>query len=100
MHKNEGYTLSSSYGLMGPIGVASTDAAAHVAWGDSRRGSVQLPTEDYYFTSVVYDAEALAGVGADDTGRPAALFALGAAVMLGRPGRGAPGRFAPDGPAT
>jgi hypothetical protein len=83
MNKNEGYTLSSSYGLMGPIGIASTDAAAHVAWGDSRRGTLQLPTEDYYFTSVVYDAEQLAGARSDDPERPAAWFALGAAVMLG-----------------
>ncbi|HET7719533.1 MAG TPA: sialidase family protein [Acidimicrobiales bacterium] len=83
MHKNEGYTLSSSYGLMGPIGIASTDGAAHIAWGDSRRGTVQLPTEDYYFTSVVYDPEQLATAGSDDPERPAAWFALGAAVMLG-----------------
>lgn len=71
MHKNEGYTLSSSYGLMGPIGIASTDGAAHIAWGDSRRGTVQMPTEDYYFTSVVYDAEQLAASGSDDEERPA-----------------------------
>jgi hypothetical protein len=83
MNKNEGYTLSSSYGLMGPIGIASTDGAALVAWGDSRRGTVQLPTEDYYFTSVVYDADQLAAAKSDDSERPAAWFALGAAVMLG-----------------
>jgi hypothetical protein len=82
MHKNEGYTLSSSYGLMGPIGIASTDAAAHIAWGDSRRGTVQLPTEDYYFTSVVYDTEALAASEPAGTGRQAAFFALGAVAML------------------
>jgi hypothetical protein len=83
MNKNEGYTLSSSYGLMGPIGIASTNGAALVAWGDSRRGTVQLPTEDYYFTSVVYDADQLAASKSDDSERPAAWFALGAAVMLG-----------------
>ncbi|MDX6410278.1 MAG: hypothetical protein QOE13_3349, partial [Gaiellaceae bacterium] len=80
MNKNEGYTLSSSYGLMGPIGVASTDTAAHVAWADSRRGSLQTPTEDYYFTSVVYDA---ATTASDDSGNQAAYFVLGAMVMLG-----------------
>ena len=83
MNKNEGYTLSSSYGLMGPIGIASTNAAAYVAWGDSRRGTLQLPTEDYYFTSVVYDRDLLAASGSGDSDRPAAWFALGAAVMLG-----------------
>jgi hypothetical protein len=80
MNKNEGYTLSSSYGLMGPIGVASTDAAAHVAWGDSRRGTIQMPTEDYYFTSVVYNP---APATSEDSGHPVADFALGAVVMLG-----------------
>lgn len=82
MHKNEGYTLSSSYGLMGPMAVASTDGAAHIAWADSRRGSLQTPTEDYYFTSVVYDADELASSKSDDTGRQAAYFALGSVVML------------------
>jgi hypothetical protein len=51
---------------------SSTDGAAHVAWGDSRRGTLQLPTEDYYFTSVVYDRDLLAAAGSDDSERPAA----------------------------
>jgi hypothetical protein len=80
MNKNEGYTLSSSYGLMGPIGVASTDRAAHVAWGDSRRGTIQMPTEDYYFTSVVYDASTTKSEGSDNQ---AAYFVLGAVIMMG-----------------
>ena len=83
MNKNEGYTLSSSYGLMGPIGVASTDAAAHVAWGDSRRGSIQTPTEDYYFASVVYDTDALVAKESSNTGREIAFLLLGAVAMLG-----------------
>jgi hypothetical protein len=80
MNKNEGYTLSSSYGLMGPIGVASTDRAAHVAWGDSRRGTIQMPTEDYYFTSVVYDAST---TKSDDSNNQVAYFVLGAVIMMG-----------------
>ncbi|MGH9277513.1 MAG: hypothetical protein ACRD12_05330 [Acidimicrobiales bacterium] len=81
MHRNEGYTLNNNYGLMGPIAVASTDEAAYVAWGDSRRGSIQTPTEDYYFTSVVYDAEPEGGSGGGTSG--AAYFMLGGVVVLG-----------------
>jgi hypothetical protein len=65
---------------MGPIGIASTDRAAHVAWGDSRRGTIQMPTEDYYFTSVVYDASTTKSEGSDNQ---AAYFVLGAVIMMG-----------------
>jgi Neuraminidase (sialidase) len=81
MHRNEGYTLSSQYGLMGPAGVASTDGAAHFAWADSRRGSVQTPTEDYYFTSVVYDPDELA-VSKPRSSRSVMYFILGSVAML------------------
>lgn len=81
MHRNEGYTLNTGYGLMGPMGVASTDGAAHFAWADSRRGSVQTPTEDFYFTSVVYDAEKLDTSEALGS-RSVAYFLLGSVVML------------------
>ena len=84
MNRNEGYTLSNSYGLMGPVGVASTDAAAFFAWGDSRRGTVQTPTEDWYFTSVLYDADdAGAGVSGAGDANHVEYFILGSAAMLG-----------------
>lgn len=84
MHRNEGYTLNSNYGLMGPMGIASTDDAAHIAWGDSRRGSIAMPTEDYYFTSVLYGDRGLVAASsgeADDN--DVATFVLGAVSMLG-----------------
>ncbi len=83
MHRNEGYTLNTNYGLMGPIGIASTDAAAHIAWGDSRRGSIQMPTEDYYFTSVIYDEAKVVAAAKGDSGNEVVTFLLGAVVMLG-----------------
>lgn len=87
MHRNEGYTLNSSYGLMGPMGVASTAGAAHFAWGDSRRGSIEMPVEDYYFTSVIYNSEVLDAP--KSKGAPAiAYFALGSAMMLALVGAG------------
>jgi hypothetical protein len=83
MHRNEGYSLNSSYGLMGPMAVASTDEAALIAWADSRRGSVQTPTEDYYFTRVVYDRDALrVGAGGSGGSRNGLYFGLGSVAML------------------
>jgi hypothetical protein len=86
MNKNEGYSFHSNYGLGGPAGLASTDASALVAWGDSRRGSVQLPVEDYYFASAVHDRKALeAGAGGSDdhTARDVALGSVLTLVAAG-----------------
>jgi hypothetical protein len=86
MNKNEGYSFHDNYGLGGPMGIASTDAAALVAWGDSRRGSIQLPVEDYYFTSAVHDRKALAagaGGGDDNTARDIALGSVVTLVVAG-----------------
>jgi len=51
MNKNEGYTVNDNFGLMGPAGVASTNDTAYFSWSDSRRGTVETPVEDYYFTT-------------------------------------------------
>jgi hypothetical protein len=78
MHRNEGYTFNSQYGLMGPAAVASTNEAAHFAWADSRRGTVQQPTEDYYFTSALYER-----ADADSEGTSGVIyFLLGSVAML------------------
>jgi len=59
--------------------VASTNEAAYFAWADSRRGTVQQPTEDYYFTSAVYKSEA----GSTSRGTSSVVyFLLGCVVML------------------
>ncbi|HJV09422.1 MAG TPA: sialidase family protein [Acidimicrobiales bacterium] len=85
MHRNEGYSFHNNYGLGGPVGIASTDAAALVAWGDSRRGSVPLPVEDYYFASAVYDRSALeaSGGGESHTARDVALGSVITLVVAG-----------------
>ena len=82
MNKNEGYSFHSNYGLGGPAGIASTDTAALVAWGDSRRGSVQLPVEDYYFAEAVHDREALEGGAAGGDDNTARDVVLGSVVTL------------------
>ena len=51
MNKNEGYTVNDNFGLMGPAGVASTNNTAYFSWSDSRRGTLETPVEDYYFTT-------------------------------------------------
>lgn len=86
MHKNEGYSFHGNYGLGGPVGIASTDASALVAWGDSRRGSVQLPVEDYYFATAVHDRKALEAAsrgGDDNTARDIALGSVVTLVVAG-----------------
>ena len=80
MNKNEGYTFHSNYGLGGPQGVASTNAAAVFAWSDSRRGSVALPVEDYYFTTATFTSGTEPSAGA--TSHTARDVALGSVITL------------------
>ncbi len=78
MNQNEGFAMNVAYDLRGPIGVASTDEEAYIAWSDSRNGSVDLPTEDAYFARVVHED--------NEAGAPAAVkwssVALGLALGL------------------
>ncbi len=57
MNQNEGYVLNLAYDLRGPIGVASTNDAAHISWSDSRAGRVDLPAEDVYVAAVVHQLD-------------------------------------------
>lgn len=61
MNQWEGLAMNPYYDLRGPVGVASTDEEAYVAWSDSRNGSVELPTEDIYFATVVHEDSVAAG---------------------------------------
>ncbi len=58
MNQNEGFTMNLSEDLRGPVGVASTDDQAYVAWSDSRNGTFDLPTDDSYFATVVHNDKA------------------------------------------
>lgn len=70
----------SNYGLRGPIGIASTEAAAYVVWPDSRAGNTELQSEDAYLTRVRFAGEALAASSTDGSRVPYVL--LGAAIAL------------------
>lgn len=55
MNQFEGFAMNPAYDLRGPVGVASTNEEAYVAWSDSRNGAFELPTEDAYFATVAHD---------------------------------------------
>ena len=57
MNKDEGIQVNPAYGPMGPMGVASTDAAAYVAWPDSRAGRPLTPLQDTYVAAVLHEQE-------------------------------------------
>ena len=56
MNKSEGYALNPEYDVRGPMGVASTNGAAYVAWPDSRAGRPAVPNDDTYFASISHTA--------------------------------------------
>jgi hypothetical protein len=58
MNQNEGFAENLNYDLRGPVGITSTNNAAYVAWSDSRSGRVDLPQEDVYTSTVVYNPPA------------------------------------------
>jgi len=73
MNQNSGFALNLAYDLRGPIGVASLDDVAYVVWPDSRSGSFNLPTEDTYMATMLFEEPT------DDGGSPLD----GASVLLG-----------------
>lgn len=82
MHRNEGYSLNNNAFLSGPMGIASQDHAAYITWADSRRGTVESPVEDFYFSQVIHGE---GDGGASVTGWPSAwtlILSLGLALVL------------------
>lgn len=78
MNKDEGYALNDDYDVRSPLGVASTDRAAYVAWPDSRAGHPLVPSDDTYFASIVHEREA----AADEPTVKASSVGLGLAIGL------------------
>jgi len=85
MNQFEGLAMHPAYDLRGPVGVASTDEEAYIAWSDSRNGAFELPTEDAYFATVTHE-RAPAG-DTDPTVKTSSLL-LGLAIGLAVAGLG------------
>jgi len=79
MNQWEGVAMNPRNDLRGPVGVASTNEEAYIAWSDSRAGSVELPTEDVYMGRVVHGELAAA---ADDGSVDVSSLLLGLAIGL------------------
>ncbi|MDQ4070276.1 MAG: glycoside hydrolase [Actinomycetota bacterium] len=79
MNRDEGISLNPKYDARGPFAVASTDALAHFAWGDSRAGRPAVPLQDVYFTSVMHELPREEDGGA---GIRASSVALGMGIGL------------------
>jgi hypothetical protein len=79
----EGVTFANS-DTRGPVGIASTDAAAHFAWSDSRpTGRDGGDAEDVYFTRARFAEAASTAAATGDDGPRWAWGVLGAGVALG-----------------
>jgi hypothetical protein len=87
MNQFEGFAMHPAYDLRGPIGIASTDDQAYVAWSDSRNGTFELPTEDVYVAELVHeraegDGEPTVKVSSLFLGLAIGLVVTGLAVLL------------------
>ena len=69
--------------INGPVGLASTDKVAFIAWDDTRNGNTTTASQDIYFSRARYAPPAEAFQGASDAGTSPWLAGLmGAAVTL------------------
>ena len=75
----------NNYDVRGPMGVASTDGAAYLAWPDPRpTSSTDVQAEDAYFSRVRFEQTAPLGTDADGTpGWQWALLGAAGALVVG-----------------
>jgi len=78
MNENEGFSMNPAYGHMGPMGIASTDDAAYIAWPDSRAGRPLVPVQDTYVAAVLHGP----AKGSGSSGISAASMGLGVGIGL------------------
>jgi hypothetical protein len=81
MNQNEGFAMNLAYDARGPVGVASTDEEAYISWNDSRNGTVDLPSEDAYFSKVIHE-EPSTGDGNGGSAVKGSSVLLGLAIGL------------------
>jgi hypothetical protein len=77
IYRKVGVTFNNQ-DIVGPVGMASTDTAAHITWSDSR-GSGPFDAEDAYFTRLRFDPLV---VGSGDESSPLLWALLGAGITL------------------
>jgi hypothetical protein len=73
-------------GVNGPVGLASRNGVAYVAWDDSRNSTVESQTQDVYFTRVRLSDDAILSVSTGPGFADKLLWALlgmSAALVLG-----------------
>ena len=73
---------SNQGGIRGPVGIASRDGAAYVAWDDTRNGNATNATQDIYFTRARLDAPNQLFASSKGTSAAAWTF-VGLAIGLG-----------------
>lgn len=78
----EGATFNNM-DVRGPIGIASTDDAAYIAWADSRASGMNGDAEDVYFTRVRFGEAVGSESSLAASGDRAMWIGLGAAGALG-----------------
>lgn len=84
--------VAEAYGVKGPVGLASTDRAAYVAWDDTRNGDDRTQSQDIYATRVRFGPaeDFFAGAGEPSgslmpglLGASLALAAVGLILLVG-----------------
>jgi hypothetical protein len=78
--------VSNQGGIRGPIGIGSRDAAAYVAWDDTRNGTELTHSQDIYFTRARVADPAALFAATDDTESPVAWAVGGLAAGLAAAG--------------
>jgi hypothetical protein len=75
---------AGNYGLKGPLGIASADNAAYIAWDDTRNSKPDTQAQDIYFSRVRFQEGDEVFASSTKSGDNRLLWALaGAAVGLG-----------------
>jgi hypothetical protein len=88
-----------STGVNGPVGLASRDSVAYVAWDDSRNSTVESQTQDIYFTRMRLSPEGIVSVSGGLSTADKLIWALlgvSIALVLGGGALFAARRFAPS----
>ncbi|HTJ75536.1 MAG TPA: sialidase family protein [Acidimicrobiales bacterium] len=99
---------STQGGIRGPVGVASRNGAAYVAWDDSRNGNATNATQDIYFTRARLESPSHIFSASGGTSRAAwallgaaiGVVACGLAMAIGFSARGTGGSAASAGEAA